>query len=516
MKMNVRLVCMGLCVALGACAAYSPEDSGAAAADGGGNVGAGVGQGGAQDFGQFRSILDEGGIPGPDTLDDVGFFNEHKIELPPADCGQSVCLHGQLGVMGNLITARNCTMVLLGMSTPVDPSKIDRPPLNLAIAVDNSGSMQGDPIAYVREGLFRMLDDLQPEDRVSIVAFNSKASVIAENLDGDAPELAVAIGELQAGGQTNIYDGLRTAYEVVAAHADPERQNRVILLSDGEATAGITSEAVLVEMSKRYNEIGYGLTTIGMGQDFDPELMRNLSEAGAGAFYFLENPSAVQEVFEEEVATFLVPLAEDLKIDLLVEGDYALRGVYGTKLFGFEANAAWIDIPTVQIAHRTAVEDNAGGRRGGGGAILVELVPSAGASLEAGSVGTLAMTYREPGSEELVSQEVRIESTRPPGEAPLEGAFDGDAVEKSFVMLNIYVGFDMAARRAALGDYRGALAVLDPLARNVEAWLESNDDDDIEDDLGYIHKFMDNLRVQGADLPPPEQRPPAPEPWPQD
>jgi Ca-activated chloride channel family protein len=181
-----------------------------------------------------------------------------------------------------------------------------------------------------------------------------------------------------------------------------------------------------------------------------------------------------------------------------------------------EANTAWIDIPTVQIAHRTSVEDNGGGRRGGGGAMLIELVPSAGASLEAGGVGTLAMTYREPGSEELVSQEIRIESTRPPGEAPEEGAFDGYAVEKSFVMLNIYVGFDMAATRSALGDYRSALAVLEPLAQNVEAWLERNDDDDIEDDLRYIYKFIDNLRANGADLPPPEQRPPAPEPWPAD
>ena len=123
------------------------------------------------------------------------------------------------------------------------------------------------------------------------------------------------------------------------------------------------------------------------------------------------------------------------------------------------------------------------------------------------------MTYRVPGGEELVSQEVRIESTRPPGDAPEEGAFDGFAVEKSFVMLNIYVGFDMAATRSALGDYRGALAVLQPLSENVAAWLEANDDDDIEDDLRYVDRFIANLMATGA-TPPNEVRPP--EPWPQD
>jgi Ca-activated chloride channel family protein len=404
--------------------------------------------------------------------------------------------------------------VLLGMNTALDPSTVERPPLNLAIAVDTSGSMEGDSIAYVREGLFRMLDDLQPEDRVSIVAFHSEAEVRAENLAGDTPELGTAISGLRARGQTNIYDGLRTAYDLVARYADPERQNRVILLSDGEATAGITSEPILVDMSRRYNEIGYGLTTIGMGDSFNPELMRDLSEAGAGAFYFLEDPAAVQEVFEEEVQTFLVPLAEDLQIDVGVAGDYALRALYGTKLFGLEANTAFIDIPTVQIAHRVAVEDHAAGRRGGGGAIIVELVPSAGASTEAGSVGTLAMTYRVPGSEELVSQEVRIESTLPPGETPEVGAFDGFGVEKAFVMLNVYAGFEMAATRARFGDDRGALGVLEPLAESVKGWLEQNDDDDIEDDLRYIEKFIDNLEARGAASPPPEQR--APEPWPQD
>jgi Ca-activated chloride channel family protein len=511
MTMNDKIGLLAVCVALAGCG-----DDGAAAegAEGVGGVGAGVGQGGAQDFGQFRAILDAGQIPGPDTLDDVGFFNEHKIELPPADCGQSVCLHGQLGVMGNLITTSNCTMVLLGLNTPIDPSTMQRPPLNLAIAVDTSGSMQGPSIAYVREGLLRMLDDLRPEDRVSLIGFDTDATAHAENVAGDAPELATAIQGLEASGNTNIYDGLRAAYEVVAEHADAERQNRVILLSDGAATAGITSEAVLVDMSRTYNELGYGLTTIGMGQEFSPELMRELSEAGAGAFYFLEDPAAVQEVFEEEVATFLVPLAEDLKLDIVVEGDYALRAVYGTKLFGLESNSAYIDMPTVQIAHRTSVEDHAAGRRGGGGAILVELVPSAGASTEAGGVGTLAMTYRVPGGEELVSQEVRIESPRPPGETPEEGAFDGFAVEKAFVMLNIYVGFDMAATRAALNDDRGALAVLTPLEANVAAWVEENPDDDIVDDLAYIRRFITNLEARGALAPSSEQRPP--EPWPQD
>ena len=114
----------------------APNDDGGAPP-----LGPGVGQGGAQDFGQFRAILEAGEIPGPDTLDDVGFFNEHKIELPAADCGDDVCLHGALAMMGNFLTGTDCTMLLVGMNTPIDPAELERPPLNLAIAVDTSGSM---------------------------------------------------------------------------------------------------------------------------------------------------------------------------------------------------------------------------------------------------------------------------------------------------------------------------------------------------------------------------------------
>ncbi len=488
----------------------------ASEADGGfGGGGAGVAQGGAQDFGQFRAILDAGELPGPETLDDVGFFNEHKLELPPADCGQDVCLHGELGVMGNMINGSNCTLIMLGMNTPIDPAELERLPLNLAIAVDTSGSMSGESIQYLREGLYRMLDDLGPDDRVSIVAFDDEAELLVESVTGDDPELTLAIGSLEADGSTNIYDGLRVAYETVEAHADPALQNRVILLSDGEATAGITSRTKLVEMSAAYNAEGYGLTTIGMGEAFDPALMRDLAEKGAGAFYFLEDPAAVQEVFEEEVATFLVPLAKHVELSIQIDPGYALRTIYGTKQAETYGNVGRISIPTLQIAHRTSVDDVEGGRRGGGGAIIAEVVPTDPSRVgETGTVGQITMTWDEPGIDESQSTTVKVTSPLQPGETPDEGHWSFSGVQKSFVMLNIYAGFEMAATRSSYGDLGGAYGVLVPLAAEVEAWLESNPDVDIEDDLEYIRKFIANLEAQGGAEAPTSPNPP--NPWPQD
>ena len=68
----------------------------------------GVSQPGAQDFGRVRSIIEAGELPSADLFDSMGFFSEHKFELPPADCGQDLCVHAQLGVGGNLMNGNNC------------------------------------------------------------------------------------------------------------------------------------------------------------------------------------------------------------------------------------------------------------------------------------------------------------------------------------------------------------------------------------------------------------------------
>lgn len=475
--------------------------------------GGGVGQGGAQDFGQFKKILEEGGIPGPDTIDDLGFFNEHKIALDPPACGLDVCLHGELGVMGNMISGSNCTLMMLGMNTPVDPDELPRPPLNLGLAIDTSGSMQGEKLAYVQEGLIRMLDALEPEDRVTLVTFSSASRIEAEYVDGYSQDLLLAINGLTADGSTNIYAGLDAAYKAVERHAGADHQNRVILLSDGLANAGITDDALLLSMSAAYNTEGYSLTTIGMGEDFNPELMRQLSESGAGAFYFLQDPQDVQEVFEEEVKAFLVPLAFDVSIDVDVAAGYELRGTYGTKLFEVAGDGAHMDIPVLQLAHRESASDNANGRRGGGGAIVIEVLPDADAvTSEPGDVGTLTMEYRIPGTEEYTHQVADITSPLAPGDTPADGLFTTDGVAKSFVMLNLYMGFEMAATQAASNDYGGALAVLLPLGEATRAWVADHPDDDLEDDLRYVDMFIANLRA--ANTPDPEEEPP--DPWPGD
>ena len=109
-------LCVSLCalsVSMLACDSGSSSGLGEVRTFSGSIGSTGVAQPGAQDFGRFRAIIESGQLPTVETFDSVGFFNEHKFDLPPADCGEPVCLHALLGVGGNLMngnnTARSCS-----------------------------------------------------------------------------------------------------------------------------------------------------------------------------------------------------------------------------------------------------------------------------------------------------------------------------------------------------------------------------------------------------------------------
>ena len=372
---------------------------------GGGTRDVSIGQGGAQDFGVFRRIIMDGGLPLPETLDDVGFFNEHVIDTPPADCGGAICLHASLGAMDNLINGAGCTMMQLGLNARVSQEQEERKPLNLGVAVDVSGSMRSDgKINFVRSGLQLMLDNLHPGDEITLVAYSSDAHVIDEAVQEEGWDaLSETIGGLTAGGGTNLHAGLELAFQQVQRRSDPTFQNRVILLSDGEPTVGVTDEGAIREMASTYTLEGIGLTTIGVGAESNPAFLRILSETGAGNFYFLENESAIEEVFVEELNYFVTPIATDLRVEVLTGAAYELREVFGTRLWTTEGNTGILEIPSVQVAHRMAHDDQEQGRRGGGGAILMEMMPLRrwqdviGPDGDAGQVAQLRLSYLAAG-----------------------------------------------------------------------------------------------------------------------
>jgi len=190
-----------------------------------------------------------------------------------------------------------------------------------------------DKLAYVKEGLILMVDELDEKDILSIVTYESITQVLLPPqpvTDKDAIKELIA-GLFPSGG-TNLYGGMMLGYEQVEKNLDeyPEAHHRVILLSDGLANQGeITSTGGIVSASKPFNEKGIGITTVGVGTDFNFDLMYALANQGHGNFYFIDSPGKLLDVFVEEIKYLLTPVAESLKIWFRLPGEFGVDAIYG-------------------------------------------------------------------------------------------------------------------------------------------------------------------------------------------
>ena len=481
-----------------------------------------IGFGGAGDFGFVRALLDANQVPQADDIDDVGFFAEHQTTLPPADCGDRVCPHAMLGAMANLVDGSDCTLLQVGLNSPLTIDPADRPPLTLAVAVDVSGSMNADDrIGFVRQGLRRLSNELDDDDQLAIILYSSTARVALPltPVAGHRNDIADIADTLVADGATNIFDGLDTAFEEVVAAFDTTRQHRVVLLSDGVATAGNSDPTAIRSMAATWVSEGVPLTTVGVGTDFDLELMRGLAEDGDGNFYFLDDATAVDEVFTEEISTFLMPVAFNVTLEIDLGADWTVRNVYGVRDFVVDdaGTGGRVTLNAVYLAGRTSADDTfeGEGRRGGGSALLLEIMPTTlETSLDPSQIGEVNVEFTAPGA----AQPTIMATPSPQGSTalPARGFFSSRIVEKSFVMLNLVVGMRSAATAFHAGQADEAASVLDNLvlaASDYEDSANNGDGDaDIRADITLLEQFRDVVIAQGG-TPDGEN---ADDPWPAD
>lgn len=496
-------------------------------ADSGGNTN--ISFGGAQDFGHPRAIIENGQVPRPADLDPAGFFAEHSTPLPTPTCGRRMCVQAMLGVFDNLLTGTPCTMLQLGLNSPIEVDPGDRPPLTLAIAVDVSGSMEaGDKIGFVRSGLERLVSELNDDDQLAIVTYSDNAEVAwpMQTLRGNRNTLLTLVRGLEAGGGTNLHAGLTSAYDAVSAVWDSGRQNRVILLSDGQPTAGITDTNQILDASAARNSDGIGLTTVGLGLDFNVELMRGLAEQADGNFYFLESSTAVDEVFTEELAYFTLPVAFDVELDVRSGHLYDLVRAHGSSRFAVDDTGGTFEVPSVFFAHRRAHDDvfegeEGVGRRGGGSMLVLELMPKVWDGEIPPTevdVATVSLTFREPGTNEILTEELVVRYPYAPDHIVPTGFFENTIVTKSFVVLNLYFAIEDASLKFHGGLPREAR---DVLARVIAAAADYEDsanggagDVDIRLDIELMEALLANIETLGRlNEPPPT---PSNDPWPCD
>jgi Ca-activated chloride channel homolog len=176
-------------------------------------------------------------------------------------------------------------------------------PVDLAIVLDRSGSMDGAKIGAARQAVLRLMERLTPQDRLALVTYANGVQLVAPLTvmdEGNRHRLMRAVNQILADGGTNLGGGLRQGIDLFMDAPATGRQRKVILISDGLANEGITDPAALGQMAAAATDHHFAVSTVGVGLDFNELLMTTIADHGTGRYYFLEDPLVFAQVFEKE------------------------------------------------------------------------------------------------------------------------------------------------------------------------------------------------------------------------
>lgn len=219
-----------------------------------------------------------------------------------------------------LVTPGSTSECYLMLSAEASPGSSQRLPLNLALAIDASGSMAGEKLRRVQEAATYVVRQLTAADRVAIVSYSDGVRIVAPSMELTSEaksDLLWRLDRIEADGMTNLSGGWLTACQGVAKHQGGEGQlDRVLLLTDGLANRGITDQGELIEHARQLRLRGITTSTMGVGVDFNEELLEAMARHGGGRFQYVETAKAIPDCVGGELGELLEVAARSLALEI--------------------------------------------------------------------------------------------------------------------------------------------------------------------------------------------------------
>ena len=199
------------------------------------------------------------------------------------------------------------------------PTDRDRPPVNLALVLDRSGSMSGQKIAKAREAAIEALRHLGGRDRFSVVVYNHQVeTLVPSTTTEDTAWIESRIRGIRADGNTALFGAVSQGAAEVRKHLDGPYVHRVSLLSDGLANVGPSSPQDLGRLGTALGKEGISVTTVGVGTDFNEDLMTRLAGHSDGNHYFVESSRDLPRIFAAELGDVFSVVARRVVVEIEV------------------------------------------------------------------------------------------------------------------------------------------------------------------------------------------------------
>jgi Ca-activated chloride channel family protein len=357
-----------------------------------------------------------------------------------------------------------------------------RPPLNAALVLDRSGSMSGYKLRYAKAAARQFIRAMRQGDRIALVTYSDEPELVlpSTELTEDSQQRALeAVERVTASGMTHLSGGILLGRDQILDHRGGGRVNRVILISDGIANVGISDPGGLARLAEDMRERDVSLTTMGVGLDFNEDVMMRLADRGGGNYYYIREAHRLASAFREELGSLSGVVAHRPELRLILAPGVRVRSVHG---YTFEQHGQEV---------RVRLSDISGGSRR---KVVLSLEAPTG---RPGSlpVADVALEYREPagGRQALRSQVAALVT---PDAVRAERSVDPIALGEA-TKAEAAVEMQRAVTLYERGDVTGASRALEATSQRVQQKAKAYQ---FSDDLiqGQLRGAMGGIRAAPA------------------
>lgn len=266
-------------------------------------------------YSNMRRFINAGQMPLPDAIRTEEMLNYFSYDYPQPQGSEPFSLTTEVGTCP---WNPSHQLVMIGLQGKHLKAE-ELPPANLVFLIDVSGSMNEPNKLPLLKTAFKLLtQQLRASDTVAIVVYAGKAGVaLAPTKGSEKEKITAVIDALEAGGSTAGGEGIQLAYKLAKENFQENKNNRVILATDGDFNVGVSSEGALTRLIEKYRDDGIFLNVLGFGTgNVKDNKMEALADKGNGVYSYIDNALEAKKVMVSQMAGTLFTIAKDVKLQV--------------------------------------------------------------------------------------------------------------------------------------------------------------------------------------------------------